>query len=100
MNKEQLIKENTLLLQSNKDLAQQNNKLKEDFCKILGLYRTKNMYGINEKVEVSWAEVFAEIGIIIGKLTSGNDFKQLTSKCDELSLRIVDIENKFNESKQ
>lgn len=94
-NKEELIKENAILQQNNKALGEQNIKLKEDFCKILGLYHKTNSYGIEKEVVYSWAEVFAEVG----KLKVISDFRKFEGQVNDLVLFMSDIENKFNEKK-
>lgn len=98
MNKEQLIKENAVLSQNNKELGEQNKKLKDDFCKILRIYTGTNKSWnstFQDRLDnntISWAEVFAEVG----KLKAVSDFRDFQLKLEDLSLRAVRLENKLN----
>lgn len=94
MTKEELLKENAILAQNNKELGEQNTKLKEDFCRVLGFSYYENDYGARkEKLQIkSWAEIFAEIG----KLVAARNFYDFEGNLSELEVKIEGMEQNWN----
>lgn len=98
--KEELIKENAILKQNNKDLWEQNEKLRDDFCRILHFVSYDNYYGTRqEKLEKrTWAELFAQVGRLLEsqkRLDYISDVERLTLKVKELEVNHQELEMKI-----
>ena len=93
MTKEELLRENAVVKENNKQLGEQNEKLRLDFARAFGWFKKQGPYDshTNEYRNPTWTEIFVEIG----RLLSLRDFRDYEGNISELECKLEDLEKKI-----
>ena len=92
MTKEELIKENARLGQTNKEWLEADTQRRLEFAKAFHWLKKRGAYDYTDEYRTpTWTEVFVEIG----KLLAARTFYDLEGNVSELECKLEDLEKKI-----